>query len=158
MTTVASLFVDTSPQEPVTVVRRLKPSLVSTEEHRAVRYLQTVDPVARVFDAITRRSGVTKAELCRRDQHRRVSLYRNVAAWLMREYGLSFPEIGRELNRDHTTAMSSVRRVDGFRRKVPKIRLLTDELLTDLELLDVAPMPTAGALPAIPDLEVKEGT
>lgn len=37
---------------------------------------------------------------------------RHVAAWLLREAGRSYVEIGRVLGRDHTTAINSVRRVE----------------------------------------------
>jgi chromosomal replication initiation ATPase DnaA len=37
---------------------------------------------------------------------------RHVAAWLLREAGRSYPEIGKALGRDHTTAINSVRRVE----------------------------------------------
>lgn len=47
--------------------------------------------------------------------HRRDSLAvaaRHVTAWLLRESGRSYPEIGRALHRDHTCAMNGVRRVE----------------------------------------------
>jgi chromosomal replication initiation ATPase DnaA len=46
-----------------------------------------------------------------RDRHQTVSLARHVAAYLFRCDGLSYPEIGREMGRDHTSAMSSVKRI-----------------------------------------------
>jgi chromosomal replication initiation ATPase DnaA len=36
---------------------------------------------------------------------------RHITAWLLRDQGLSFPQVGKVLGRDHTTAMSSCRRV-----------------------------------------------
>ena len=49
---------------------------------------------------------------------------RPIAAWLMREDGLSFPTIGRALKRDHTTAMHSVRAVE----KQPALLALARQL------------------------------
>lgn len=49
---------------------------------------------------------------------------RQIAAWLMREDGLSFPTIGRALKRDHTTAIHSVRAVE----KQPALLALARQL------------------------------
>jgi chromosomal replication initiator protein len=47
-----------------------------------------------------------------RDRHRTVAEARQVAMWLVRELGgRSYPELGRIFQRDHTTAISAVRRV-----------------------------------------------
>lgn len=37
---------------------------------------------------------------------------RHVAAWLLRESGWSFPQIGEAMGKDHTTVMHGVKRVD----------------------------------------------
>nr|MBA3782859.1 hypothetical protein [Nocardioides sp.] len=37
---------------------------------------------------------------------------RMVAAWLLRQTGRSYPEIGALLGKDHTTAINACRRVD----------------------------------------------
>jgi len=155
----ASLFVDTSPQrEPEPPRAKRLPLALSSEARRLTRYLSTVDPAGDVFAAIACRSGLVRADLVRKDRHKRVALFRHVAAWLMREaFGLSFPELGREFgNRDHTTMMNSVRNVDAWRLAQPRgcpvdVRALTDALLADLGVLPAGPQATA-ELPAIPDL------
>ena len=159
MTPVASHFVDTSPQQHP-AQRRAKPLPLSTPwlpEARAARHLQIVDPAADVFAVVRRRSGFTEADLRGRDRHKRISLFRHVAAWLMRELTLSSPEVGRALgDRDHTTILSSWSNIDSWRLLQPRdyainIRALTDAMLADLGLLDGGPLPPE-TLPAIPDL------
>lgn len=152
MTAVASLFVDTSPQEPPRAKRLPRVGAANTESERAARYLQTIDPAADVLSAVTRRSGLCNADLLGKDRHDRTALFRHAAAWLMRAYGLSFPEIGRELRRDHTTIMSGVRRLDARREKDPYVRAMTDELLIELGLLETSGPRPPTTLPTIPDL------
>lgn len=43
---------------------------------------------------------------------RRLILRRHIAAWVLRQEGFSFPDIGRALHRDHSTARYSVCKVD----------------------------------------------
>lgn len=70
-------------------------------------------PVSRSLSAVARHFGVTFAELLGRDRHSRIANARHVVAWLLRQHGLSYPEIGRALGgRDHTTAMNSVRAIE----------------------------------------------
>jgi len=56
-----------------------------------------------------------------RDRHWSHAAARHVAMWLVRQKTtLSFPEIGREFgNRDHTTVMSGIRRVERALREDP---------------------------------------
>lgn len=158
MTAIASHYVDTSPPADPPRAKRLSPvGPANTPEQRAVRYLQTVDPAADVFAIVKRWSRFSQEDLSARDQHKRISLYRHIAAWLLRECRLSFPEIGRELGgRDHTTMMSSVAKVDQWRVTQPRdypvdVRAVTDAMLVDLGLMQAGPQPSA-VLPAIPDL------
>ena len=37
---------------------------------------------------------------------------RHVAMWLLRQTGMSYPQIGKTFGRDHTTVMSAIRRVN----------------------------------------------
>ena len=50
-------------------------------------------------------------EILGRDRHQTIALARHVAAYLFRCDGLSYPEIGREMGRDHTTVMSGIKRI-----------------------------------------------
>jgi chromosomal replication initiator protein len=55
---------------------------------------------------------ITMTELLSKDRHAHIADARHVAAWLLRETGLSYPSIGKVLERDHTTIMHSVRKVE----------------------------------------------
>src|SRR5690606_22041084 len=66
---------------------------------------------------------LTNAELLSKDRHKSVAFARQVAMYLCRQrLKCSFPELGRAFgNRDHTTVMSAVRRVEALRRKDPQV-------------------------------------
>jgi chromosomal replication initiator protein len=66
---------------------------------------------------------LTNAELLSKDRHKSVAFARQVAMYLCRQrLGCSFPELGRAFgNRDHTTVMSAVRRVESLRRSNPDV-------------------------------------
>jgi chromosomal replication initiator protein len=66
---------------------------------------------------------VTSSELLSKDRHKSVAFARQVAMYLCRQrLKCSFPELGRAFgNRDHTTVMSAVRRVESLREKDPQV-------------------------------------
>jgi chromosomal replication initiation ATPase DnaA len=53
--------------------------------------------------------GTTMEAVRGRDNDRSVTSARMIACWLLRETGMSYPEIGRALGRDHTTIMHACR-------------------------------------------------
>ena len=55
------------------------------------------------------------------DRHKAAAGARHVAAWLLRRRERSFPEIGRLLQRDHTTIMSACNKVEAEIRKGSKL-------------------------------------
>jgi chromosomal replication initiator protein len=66
---------------------------------------------------------LSNAELLSKDRHKSVAFARQVAMYLCRQrLKCSFPELGRAFgNRDHTTVMSAVRRVESLRAKDPQV-------------------------------------
>ena len=66
---------------------------------------------------------LSNAELLSKDRHKSVAFARQVAMYLCRQrLKCSFPELGRAFgNRDHTTVMSAVRRVEALRQKDPQV-------------------------------------
>jgi chromosomal replication initiator protein len=66
---------------------------------------------------------LSTAELLSKDRHKSVAFARQVAMYLCRQrLKCSYPELGRAFgNRDHTTAMSAVKRVEGLRNKDPRV-------------------------------------
>lgn len=55
---------------------------------------------------------VEVADIVGTSRYRNVGHARMVAMWLIRQQGFSYPAVGRVFNRDHTTAMYAVRRVE----------------------------------------------
>jgi chromosomal replication initiator protein len=87
-----------------------------------------VDP-AIVFACVAQAYGVTVTALLRRDRHRQIAEARGVACWLLRTVGgLSYPEIGRAIGRDHTTAMSAIRKALRRREDDLDYEGFTDEM------------------------------
>lgn len=66
---------------------------------------------------------LSNSELLSKDRHKSVAFARQVAMYLCRQrLKCSFPELGRAFgNRDHTTVMSAVRRVEALRQKDPQV-------------------------------------
>ena len=66
---------------------------------------------------------VTGSDLLSKDRHKSVAFARQVAMYLCRQrLKSSFPELGRAFgNRDHTTVMSAVRRVETLRKRDPQV-------------------------------------
>jgi chromosomal replication initiator protein len=66
---------------------------------------------------------LSNAELLSKDRHKSVAFARQVAMYVCRQrLKSSFPELGRAFgNRDHTTVMSAVRRVETLRQKDPQV-------------------------------------
>lgn len=66
---------------------------------------------------------LTNSDLLSKDRHRSVAFARQVAMYLCRQrLKCSFPELGRAFgNRDHTTVMSAVRRMEALRSTDPQV-------------------------------------
>ncbi|MCB9590593.1 MAG: chromosomal replication initiator protein DnaA [Polyangiaceae bacterium] len=73
--------------------------------------------------AVCNHFRLTNAELLSKDRHKSVAFARQVAMYLCRQrLRCSYPELGRSFgNRDHTTVMSAVRRVEALRQKDPQV-------------------------------------
>lgn len=77
---------------------------------------------------------VTRAELVGKQRDGEYVRPRHVAAWLLRQTGRSYPQIGRTLGgRDHTSAMYAVRRIEGAIRAEPGLRGLLEAMLAQRE-------------------------
>lgn len=77
--------------------------------------------VEQLLERVCDRFGISMAELLSRDRHSNIAAARAVAAWLLREHGLSFPVIGRVLRRDHSTVLVAVRKVEVDAAMFPKV-------------------------------------
>jgi chromosomal replication initiation ATPase DnaA len=105
--------------------------------------LPMIPKAAEMLPAVPRRGATTEAilacvslafdvpmgALLSRDRHKVVAEARGVAYWLLRTInGLSYPEIGRATWRDHTTAMSAIRKVLRRREEEREFEAFTDAL------------------------------
>jgi chromosomal replication initiator protein len=73
---------------------------------------------------------LTNSDLLSKDRHKSVAFARQVAMYLCRQrLKCSFPELGRAFgNRDHTTVMSAVRRVEALRAIDPQVKAHLDAI------------------------------
>lgn len=87
----------------------------------------SIDDIQR---AVCHHFKLTERELCSKDRHKSIAFARHIAMYLCKQrLKASFPEIGRAFgNRDHTTVMSAVRKVDGLRDTDPETRAHLDAL------------------------------
>ena len=85
------------------------------------RELMSVEDIQR---AVCHHFRLSNSELLSKDRHKSVAFARQVAMYLCRQrLKCSFPELGRAFgNRDHTTVMSAVRRVEALREKDPQVK------------------------------------
>jgi chromosomal replication initiator protein len=86
----------------------------------ARRDVMSVEDIQR---AVCGHFRLSNADLLSKDRHKSIAFARQVAMYLCRQrLKCSFPELGRAFgNRDHTTVMSAVRRVEALRQKDPQV-------------------------------------
>jgi chromosomal replication initiator protein len=77
-------------------------------------------------------------DLLSKDRHRSIAFARHVAMYLCKQrLKCSFPELGRAFgNRDHTTVMSAVRKVETLRESDPEVRAHLETLERKLGTVD----------------------
>src|SRR6187551_1422609 len=99
--------------------------------------LNTVSPrrtdimsVQDIQRAVCSHFRLSNSELLSKDRHKSVAFARQVAMYLCRQrLKCSFPELGRAFgNRDHTTVMSAVRRVESLRKRDPQVNAHLEEI------------------------------
>ncbi len=83
-----------------------------------------------IIEAVCRATGVARYDLHGECRVSPVVTARHIAFWLMRTHtSLSLPQIGRTLgDRDHTTVMNGVRRVDERLKTDDELKALVDGL------------------------------
>ena len=81
----------------------------------------SIDDIQR---AVCHHFKLTERELCSKDRHKSIAFARHIAMYLCKQrLKASFPEIGRAFgNRDHTTVMSAVRKVELLRENDAEVR------------------------------------
>lgn len=108
-----------SPETAEAVIR----DLVQGFEPRRIK----IEDILRI---ISRHFGVTKGDLLSQRRHRSVVWPRQIGMYLAKQLtARSLPEIGRRFgNRDHTTVLHAVRKIDGQLKDNPQLRNEIDEL------------------------------
>ncbi len=100
------------------------------DEEFTLSEMNTVSPrradimsVEDIQRAVCSHFRLSNSELLSKDRHKSVAFARQVAMYLCRQrLKCSFPELGRAFgNRDHTTVMSAVRRVEALRQRDPQV-------------------------------------
>ena len=85
--------------------------------------------VSEILRCVCQSYFVSPSELTGPRKHKNIGEARLVAYWLLRTVGdLSYPEIGLALHRDHTSAMSGVRRCERRRAAEPSFKAFLNDL------------------------------
>lgn len=89
-----------------------------------------VATIDRILDAVCNHFHIKPVDVVSHARHRSVARARHIAMYLCRQrLKCSFPEIGRAFaNRDHTTVMSAVRKVEALRDVDPETRAHLDAI------------------------------
>jgi chromosomal replication initiator protein len=78
----------------------------------------TMRAARQILELVCLEFGFTAEQLLNKDRHRSIAEARQIAVWLLRtSRGLSYPEIGLLLQRDHTTIMSNYRSIERRMKK-----------------------------------------
>lgn len=95
----------------VRILRKL--SGTTTEPTLTVSKASYSSPeIERIINATCDITGVTRNELMSRRRQKEYVYARHIAMYLAREYTtLSFPQIGRAMNKDHTTVYSAAEKL-----------------------------------------------
>ena len=103
--------------------RPIDPHFAESELARVAPRRPDVMSVEDIQRAVCSHFRLSNADLLSKDRHKSVAFARQVAMYLCRQrLKCSFPELGRAFgNRDHTTVMSAVRRVEELRAKDPQV-------------------------------------
>lgn len=103
--------------------RAIDDALIQGEVALATSSSHRIVCVTDIQRAVCNHFRVTSADLMSKDRHKSVAFARQVAMYLCRQrLKSSFPELGRAFgNRDHTTVMSAVRRVETLRQRDPQV-------------------------------------
>ncbi len=103
--------------------RHIDEALMQSEMALVTAPSQKLVCVADIQKAVCGHFRVTSTDLLSKDRHKSVAFARQVAMYLCRRrLKSSFPELGRAFgNRDHTTVMSAVKRVEQLRKADPQV-------------------------------------
>ena len=88
--------------------------------------------LATIAERVCEKTGISHRAFLSHNRSQRYARPRHLFAWLARETtNQSYPQIGRALQRDHTTIINSHRRAVALREHVPAFRALSNRLLAE---------------------------
>ena len=91
------------------------------------------DKIDRIFDAVARRYGISREDLCSKKRNDDIAKARHTCIYLIRELTtISFKDIGKIFNRDHSTMLSSVKYIKGQIEGVPGAESEISELIAEI--------------------------
>jgi hypothetical protein len=86
-----------------------------------------------VLDTVCRKFGVVKPAVLGEGRTRTRALARQVVYYVLREeFEYSYPEIGMVMNRDHTTAMSSIPKLKKRMENDSELKQQVDEAIAEI--------------------------
>lgn len=71
-----------------------------------------MEAIDQIFKAIDRETGVTREQITGKSRLQQIVYARAIAAWFLRQSGLSYPQIGKVINRQHCTVIYHLRKHD----------------------------------------------
>lgn len=86
--------------------------------------------VANILGRVSYETGLARNVIHSRDRHAPVARARAAVVWLsQRLAGLSSSQLGRQLDRDHSTILNAAAKAEILRDKDPAFRRMTDRIL-----------------------------
>ena len=89
---------------------------INSLERRYGRRTTPADDCQRLVAEAAERHGVTTGAILSRSRRRPVVRARQEVCWELRQLNLSYPQIAELLDRDHSTVLVAVRKVEAERR------------------------------------------
>lgn len=104
--------------------RKVDMDFVRTELSATIAHRTQTLSVEDIQRAVCQHFHLRTSDLTSKDRHKTVAFARHVAMYLCKQrLKCSFPELGRAFgNRDHTTVMSAVRKIEAQREDDPNVR------------------------------------
>ncbi len=110
----------------------LNPCVSQNAENQAPQPTLSRKHPVRVLELVGEAFGTSAIVIVSHDRHRMIAQARFGVMWVLRELGHSYPEIGRIIQRDHTTAIQGVKRANSMREKDSEFLRLTDNVLQEV--------------------------
>ena len=107
--------------------------------------------VDKVIDAVCEQGGITKEQLKSDYRDGMLPDYRHVCMYQLRKFGMTTVDIGKALNRDHTTVIYALKKIDDMMQHDERIKRIIVSM--NLRIQEVAPkVYIAGKITGLVDL------